>query len=171
VLDACAALGCPPSRAHRVAAALLEAAGAGGMVGGQWADLLGEGRSLSAAELDDLHRRKTGALLAASLVMGAVAADADAPVVRSMEEYGKAIGLAFQIADDVLDATQPAHTLGKNPSDAALGKSTYVSLHGLDAARAMARAEVDRAVRALSQAGVESPALVALAAYVVERES
>ena len=170
-LAACAALGCPPARARAVTAALLQAAGAGGMVGGQWADLLGEGRTLSAAELDDLHRRKTGALLAASLVMGALAAGGSAAAVRAMEEYGGAIGLAFQIADDVLDATQPAHTLGKNPSDAALGKSTYVSLHGLAAARGMARAEADRAVRALMDAGVESPTLVALASYVVERDS
>jgi geranylgeranyl pyrophosphate synthase len=170
-LSACAALGCPPARAREVAAALLRAAGAGGMVGGQWADLLGEGRSLSAAELDDLHRRKTGALLAAALVMGALAAGAGPDVVRAMEEYGRAIGLAFQIADDVLDATQSAHTLGKNPSDAALGKSTYVSLHGLEPARAMARAEAERAVRALATAGVESPTLVALAWYVVDRES
>lgn len=170
-LAACAALGCPPARAREVAAALLEAAGAGGMVGGQWADLLGEGHSLSPAELDDLHRRKTGALLAASLVMGALAAGADAAVVRAMEAYGRAIGLAFQIADDVLDATQQAHTLGKNPSDAALGKSTYVSLHGLEPARAMARDEANRAVRALGDGGVDAPTLVALASYVVDRES
>jgi geranylgeranyl pyrophosphate synthase len=154
-----------------VTSALLEAAGAGGMVGGQWADLLGEGRSLSAPELDDLHRRKTGALLAASLVMGARVAGAPAHVVEALEEYGRAIGLAFQIADDILDATQQAETLGKNPSDVALGKSTYVSLHGLSAARALAKAESERATSALSRAGLQAPALVALAAYVVERKS
>jgi geranylgeranyl pyrophosphate synthase len=170
-LRSCHELGCKPERARAVTAALLEAAGAGGMVGGQWADLLGEGRSLAAPDLDDLHRRKTGALLAASLAMGALAAGAATSVVDALGEYGRAVGLAFQIADDVLDATQEAETLGKNPSDAALGKSTYVSLHGLEAARALARAEVDRAVAALSRAGLEAPALVALAAYVIERES
>lgn len=170
-LAACTALGCTPARARAVTAALLEAAGAGGMVGGQWADLLGEGRTLSGDELDDLHRRKTGALLAASLVMGGLAAGAPGPVVQALEEYGRAIGLAFQIADDILDATQEAATLGKNPSDVALGKSTYVALHGLRAARTLAQAESDRAVAALARAGIESGALVALAAYVVERES
>jgi len=169
-LAACRALGCPPERARAVTAALLEAAGAGGMVGGQWADLLGEGRSLTAPELDDLHRRKTGALLAASLVMGGLAAGAPAPVIGALEEYGRGLGLAFQIADDILDATQQAETLGKNPSDAALGKSTYVSLHGLEAARVLAKAEADRAVAALARAGIRAPALVALAAYVVERD-
>lgn len=167
---ACKALACPPARARAVAQALLEAAGAGGMVGGQWLDLLGEGRSLSAPELDDLHRRKTGALLAASLVMGALAAGASPSAVEALDEYGRSIGLAFQIADDILDATQQAATLGKNPSDLALGKSTYVSLHGLDAARALAKAQVDRAVAALRRAGLRSPALEALATYVVDRE-
>ncbi len=169
-LSACAALRCPPERARKVTAALLEAAGAGGMVGGQWEDLLGEGRSLGASELDALHSRKTGALLAASLVMGALAAGAPAEAVDALEEYGRAIGLAFQIADDILDATQLADTLGKNPSDVALGKSTYVALHGLDAARARARDEADRAIRALRRAGLEAPTLEALAAYVVERD-
>src|SRR5690606_34926045 len=111
---------------------LLEAAGAGGMVGGQWLDLEGEGAGLTGPELDTLHRRKTGALLAASLVMGARAASADSRTVGALEAYGAAIGLAFQIADDVLDATASADVLGKNPSDATLDKSTYVSLHGLD---------------------------------------
>ncbi len=167
---ASAALGHPHPHAGRITRALLEAAGAGGMVGGQWADLLAEGRALASAELDALHRRKTGALLAASLVMGALAAGAPEPVVAALREYGEAVGLAFQIADDILDATQEAATLGKNPSDAALGKSTYVSLHGLEAAEARARAEVARAVRALDRAGLSAPRLVALAEYVVARE-
>ena len=170
-VSSCAALGCPPARTRAVTSALLEGAGAGGMVGGQWADLLGEGRSLSASELDDLHRRKTGALLAASLVMGALAAGAPSHAVAALESYGRAIGLAFQIADDILDATQAAEKLGKNPSDAALGKSTYVSLHGLAAARRMAKAEADRAVRALAEADLTAPDLVALASYIVERQS
>ena len=168
--SASTALGHPVAHARRITALLLEAAGAGGMVGGQWADLLAEGRALESAELDALHRRKTGALLAASLVIGALAADAAEPVVEALREYGEAVGLAFQIADDILDATQAAETLGKNPSDAALGKSTYVALHGLEAAEARAKAEVARAVRALDRAGVSAPRLVALAEYVVARE-
>jgi geranylgeranyl pyrophosphate synthase len=140
------------------------------MVGGQWADLLAEGRGLGAAELDALHRRKTGALLAASLVMGGLAANAADSAVEGLREYGEAIGLAFQIADDILDATQRVETLGKNPSDAALGKSTYVVVHGLEPASERARAEVARALLALQRAGLSAPRLAALAEYVVARE-
>ena len=167
--DAALALGCPAGEARRVTAALLEAAGAGGMVGGQWVDLEGEGQALGAEALDGLHRRKTGALLEASLLVGAGAAGAGEEALGAVATYGQAIGLAFQIADDILDATQDAETLGKNPSDAALGKSTYVALHGLDEARRRAAAQVERAVHALSGAGLEAPVLVALAHYVVER--
>jgi geranylgeranyl diphosphate synthase, type II len=170
-LAACERLGCAPEAARAVTAVLLRAAGAGGMVGGQWVDLEGEGMSLGARELDDLHRRKTGALLAASLEMGALAAGAEAPTVDAFRAYGRAIGLAFQIVDDVLDATQSAETLGKNPSDAAHGKSTYVALYGLDEARRRARVESDRAVGALSEAGIEAPMLARLARFVVERRS
>ncbi|MGE0160622.1 MAG: polyprenyl synthetase family protein [Gemmatimonadales bacterium] len=164
------ALGHPPEGARGITRTLLEAAGAGGMVGGQWADLLAEGRALGTEELDALHRRKTGALLVASLVMGGVAARASRQVVGALREYGEAVGLAFQIADDILDATQQADTLGKNPSDVALGKSTYVALHGLPAAAARAEAEVARAVRSLDRVGLAAPRLVALAEYVVARE-
>jgi geranylgeranyl pyrophosphate synthase len=140
------------------------------MVGGQWEDLLGEGRALGAEELEGLHGRKTGALLAASLTMGALAAGAPDRVVSALGAYGRALGLAFQIADDILDATQPAETLGKRPSDVALGKSTYVALYGLEGARERARAEAGRAVEALRSVGLEAPTLVGLADYVVARE-
>lgn len=169
-LGACRALGGDDARARAVTRALLEAAGAGGMVGGQWLDLLGEGQALNAEELDGLHRRKTGALLEAALLMGGLAAGATPAVQECLREYGAAIGLAFQIADDILDATKSAETLGKNPSDAALAKSTYVALYGLDEARTRAGAEVERASRALERAGLRAPMLHALAEYVVERE-
>jgi len=169
-LRACESLGCPPERAGAVTRALMEAAGAGGMVGGQWVDLLGEGQALGSEELDGLHRRKTGALLQASLAMGAMAAGAAGEVQAALRAYGAAIGLAFQIADDILDATQSAETLGKNPSDAALEKSTYVALYGLEEARRKAQAEVQRALDALDRAGLEAPMLAALARYVVDRE-
>ena len=139
------------------------------MVGGQWMDLEGEGRALGAEALDGLHRRKTGALLEASLLVGAIAAGADSGTLASLRTYGQAIGLAFQIADDILDATQDADTLGKNPSDAVLGKSTYVALYGLEEAGRRAEAQVGKALGALSEAGLASPALEALARYVVER--
>jgi geranylgeranyl pyrophosphate synthase len=167
--DAARALGCSEEQAGRVTAALLEASGGGGMVGGQWVDLEGEGQRLTADELDGLHRRKTGALLEASLLVGALAAGAPEPALEALSTYGQAIGLAFQIADDILDATSDAATLGKNPSDAALGKSTYVALYGLEEARGRAQAQIDTALEALAGAGLASPALESLARYVVER--
>lgn len=164
------ALGCTPDRARDVCRTLLRAAGSEGMVGGQGLDLLGEDRTLESHELDELHAHKTGALLTASLVMGARAAAAPPPVRDALEAFGRHIGLAFQIADDVLDATATAEALGKTPSDADLGKSTYVALHGLAAARARGEEEVGAALSALDGAGIASPALRALARYVVRRE-
>ena len=108
-------------------------------------------------------------MLTASLLVGALAAGASDQELEGLERYGRAIGLAFQIADDVLDATASAETLGKNPSDAELDKSTYVSLYGIDEARSRAMAQVDDALGALTEAGIESQALDALARYVVER--
>jgi len=151
-------------------AELSRAAGGGGMVGGQLLDLLGEERSLSASELDDLHRRKTGALLRASLRMGGVAAGADETQIQALDRYGETVGLAFQVADDILDATSTAQALGKNPSDADLGKSTYVALFGLEKASRKAQELVEEAVAALERGGLEAPELVALAHYIVERK-
>ncbi len=168
--EAARALGCDTDTVRCVVRSLLQAAGAGGMVGGQWVDLEGEGATLGAHELDDLHRRKTGALLTAPLHMGALAAGATREARRGLMDYGRAVGLAFQIADDILDATQSAAVLGKNPSDQALEKSTYVGLYGLDEARRRARAQVDAALAALAEAGVRAPALEALARFVVDRE-
>ncbi|MFQ5535892.1 MAG: polyprenyl synthetase family protein [Gemmatimonadota bacterium] len=158
------------AEASEVAGVLMRAAGAGGMVGGQWLDLEGEGRLLTEIELDELHRHKTGALLVASLQMGALAAGADAMAFESLTRYGSAVGLAFQVADDILDATSDAETLGKEPSDAVLDKSTYVTLHGLEEARVRARALVDDAKQALEEGGTYAPALQALADFVVGRE-
>lgn len=170
-LRACEALGCAPAQGIAVARELMEAAGAGGMVGGQWLDLLGEGRELGADELDGMHRRKTGALLASSLVMGALAAGAETHVREALRGYGRAVGLAFQIADDILDATTSAETLGKNPSDTDMNKSTYVSLYGLEEARGRADALVGVALDSLSLSGVDAPALQALAHFVVDRRN
>jgi len=168
-LTACARVGCDAVTARRVTTRLMEASGAGGMVGGQWLDLHGEGRALEAHDLDDLHRRKTGALLTGALVMGALAAGADDDVVEAVREYGRSIGLAFQIADDILDVTASAEALGKNPSDTDLDKSTYVTLYGREEAEARARAQVEQALSALERGGVGSEPLQALARFVVER--
>ncbi len=164
------AMGLDDARARQLVEELTRAAGGGGMVGGQVLDLLGEESSLNPEELDDLHRRKTGALLRASLRMGGIAGGAPGDWLRALDHYGEAIGLAFQIADDLLDATSTAEALGKKPSDSALGKSTYVSLFGLERARRRARELVEEGKNALEEAGLEAPELQSLASYIVERE-
>ena len=163
------ALGRSEGQARDIAAYLLEAAGAGGMIGGQALDLLGEGRSLDEGDLEELHALKTGALLAASLEMGAMAAGAADNQLTALGVFGKDIGLAFQVTDDVLDATATAEVLGKRPSDAEMRKSTYVALLGVEGARAHARRLVARAVAALDRVGLAAPRLRQLARYIVER--
>lgn len=155
--------------ARDVVRILLRAAGAAGMVGGQALDLLGEERTLDADDLDVLHAKKTGALLAAAPTMGGRAAGADQEAMAALAAYGRELGLAFQIADDVLDATGSATELGKEPSDRELAKSTYVSVHGLDEARARAGERAERARSALDGAGLEAPLLRDLAEYVIRR--
>ncbi len=162
-------LGVADAAARDAVAALMAAAGASGMVGGQAVDLLSEGKRLDAAALDGLHRRKTGALLTASLTLGAVAAGAGPGERAALEAYGRALGLAFQVADDILDATASAADLGKNPSDQALEKSTYVALHGLAEARRRSEGLAAEAVVALDGSGLDAPPLRALADYVVHR--
>jgi geranylgeranyl pyrophosphate synthase len=141
------------------------------MVGGQVADLAAE-RSGESDErlLEVIHRRKTAAIIAAAVVMGAVSAGANEHWIMSLREYGVRLGLAFQIADDVLDATASTQVLGKTAGkDAAAGKLTYVRLFGVDAARRRAGAEADCAIDALAGFGHEADWLRDLARYVVER--
>ena len=162
-------VGCSELTTRSIVEELCRAAGAGGMVGGQALDLRAEGSVLDGAALDRVHRLKTGALLTVSLRVGALAAGAAPPVLEAFASYGRSVGLAFQIADDVLDATATAADLGKNPSDEDREKTTYVGVHGLEEASERARKEVARARAALHGAGVDDPALHALAQYVVER--
>ncbi|MGH7701370.1 MAG: polyprenyl synthetase family protein, partial [Gemmatimonadales bacterium] len=159
-------------RRRQIALELVRAAGAGGMIGGQCLDLEAEGRRVSRAELEALHRRKTGALIGASCVIGGLAAGDGVPpaYVEALRRYGEAIGLAFQIADDVLDATATSDQLGKTAGkDAARAKSTFVALLGVGAARAEAERLGARAVANLRDAGLVSPTLVQLAHYIVTR--
>jgi geranylgeranyl pyrophosphate synthase len=173
VLAAAAAdLELPTATLGRMAGELFEAGGIEGMVGGQWLDLEAEGRELALAELVEVHRGKTGALIRASCTLGAIAAQADAARVAALTAYGEDVGLAFQIADDVLDATGTSEALGKTAGrDAALAKSTYVSLLGVEAARAEAETLARRGVGHLEAAGVPGGALGALAGYIVARSS
>jgi len=132
-------LALPPQRSRDIALELFRAAGAGGMIGGQALDLEAERRDLTRAELEEVHARKTGALIAASCVIGGLAAP-DAPAIRieALREYGRAIGLAFQIADDVLDVTKSAAELGKTPGKAdgyATGPAAVVSGQAINPTR------------------------------------
>jgi geranylgeranyl diphosphate synthase type II len=156
----------------RMATELFRAGGVEGMVGGQWLDLEAERRALSLPELTGVHRGKTGALIRASCVLGGMAAEADADALAGLTAFGEDIGLAFQIADDVLDATGTSEELGKPAGrDAELKKSTYVVLCGIDGARLEAERLARSAVSHLERAGVPSGALGALAGYIVSRSS
>lgn len=162
----------PPATSGRVARELFEASGIRGMVGGQWLDLEAEGAALDLEGLTAVHEGKTGALIRAACVMGALAAEAPQAAVNALSSYGQDIGLAFQVADDVLDATATSAQLGKTAGrDAALAKSTYVGLLGVEGARKEARSLANRAVKHLQRAGFASGSLEALAEYIVTRES
>ena len=170
--DAARALGLDDQTVGTIVRLLMQAAGAGGMIGGQLLDLEGEGTPLSLEALERVHRLKTGALITAAVRIGGLAARSSDDVVAAFERYGRAVGLAFQIADDVLDVTATTDQLGKTAGrDAALRKSTYPAVLGLDGARARAAALADEACRALRRSGLASPALECLARFVVARES
>lgn len=165
-------LGLSTSTVGGMAEALFRAGGIEGMVGGQWLDLEAERRRLPLAELTQVHRGKTGALIRAACSLGGMAAGAGPAELAGLSAYGEDIGLAFQIADDVLDATGTSEELGKPAGrDAQLAKSTYVVLLGIDGARAEARRLAESAVDHLEQAGVPSAALGALAGYIATRNS
>jgi farnesyl diphosphate synthase/geranylgeranyl diphosphate synthase type II len=166
------ALSLSAAEVGRMAAELFEAGGIEGMVGGQWLDLEAEGRSLTLPELMAVHRGKTGALIRASCTLGGLAAQASPEQVAALTAFGEDVGLAFQIADDVLDCTGTSEELGKTAGrDAALAKSTYVRLLGVDAARREAETLARRAVDTLDRMGLASGALGTLAGYIVSRSS
>lgn len=154
-------------QAHRL---LADAAGANGMVGGQLLDLQGEAGNTGLEQLEQIHSSKTGALIAAACVLGGVAAGAPDRVLDAFRQYGRHLGLAFQIADDVLDETASSAQLGKTPGKDRQGaKATYPALLGLDGARERARLERERAVAALREAGLQDALLQDLAAFAIQR--
>ena len=152
---------------------LAHAAGSAGMAGGQAIDLASVGLSLTEDQLRQMHRLKTGALLEGSVMMGATCAGAQATARAALQNYGAAVGLAFQVVDDILDVTADSATLGKTAGkDAAHDKPTYVSLLGLEPSRAYAENLLAQALAALEASGLQNTAaLRALAKMVVQRSS
>jgi farnesyl diphosphate synthase len=165
--------GIPDRTQARLCRLLAQAAGQAGMAGGQAIDLAAVGRALTEDELRHMHRLKTGALLQASVMMGAACGEVSAAASAGLETYGSALGLAFQVVDDILDVTADSATLGKTPGkDAAQDKPTYVSLLGLERARAYALELLGQARSALETTGLpDTRALLALAEMVVHRDN
>jgi farnesyl diphosphate synthase len=165
--------GVPAALQARLCALLARSAGHAGMAGGQAIDLASIGRPLHESALRDMHRRKTGALLRSSVLMGAACGTPAAAAWTALEAYGDALGLAFQVVDDILDVTQASEVLGKTAGkDLDNNKPTYVTVLGLDAARRHANELRDQAQAALARSGLGDAAwLSVLADKVVERDS
>jgi geranylgeranyl diphosphate synthase, type II len=171
-LDAGAtALGLNPAARAATLAELTRGAGAAGMVGGQMLDLEAEGRTVALGELQAIHARKTGALFVSALRIGGRLAGAGDTVLDALGQCGRKAGLAFQVADDILDVTGSDAVLGKSAGrDREHGKATYPALMGLEAAREHAAAAVVAAIAALHGAGIRNAALESLIAFAVERD-
>jgi geranylgeranyl diphosphate synthase, type II len=160
------------ARKLKTIAIVAVAAGAVGMVGGQALDLdaVGAARTFDEASLQDMHARKTGALIRASAMAGAVMAGAGDDIVGAVGEYGRHLGLAFQIVDDILDVEGEAKDLGKTAGkDAKAGKPTYPAIHGIEASRRLAAERMESALTALTDAGLQPGRLGEIAAWVVNR--
>ena len=162
-----------PALQARLCRLLARAAGCAGMAGGQAIDLASVGLQLSEDQLREMHRLKTGALLQASVMMGAACGEPSPAVWAALQTFGAAIGLAFQVVDDILDVIADSRTLGKTAGkDADQDKPTYVSLMGLVQARAYAQHLHDQALAALGQTGLaDTRTLQGLAALVVQRSN
>jgi farnesyl diphosphate synthase/geranylgeranyl diphosphate synthase type II len=172
VRDAGSTMGLRPRVIALLAETLLSAAGEAGMIGGQLKDLEGEGSGLTLDAMQEVHRAKTGALIVASVRIGAIAGGATASQLDAIEQYGRDIGLAFQIMDDVLDVTSTTTVLGKTSGrDAVLRKSTYPALLGVDGARQRARDLIDDGLDRLGSQGILTQELSQVANFMVTRSS
>jgi geranylgeranyl pyrophosphate synthase len=151
---------------------LAQAAGAAGMVAGQDMDLAAENRQIPLEELENLHRHKTGALIRASIRLGAIAAGATTAQKLALDQYAAAIGLAFQVQDDILDIESSTEELGKQQgADLALNKSTYPSLLGLEKAKQLANSLFNEAINALAIFDQQADPLRTLAQYIIARKN
>jgi geranylgeranyl diphosphate synthase type II len=155
-----------------VLADIADAAGTRGMVGGQVVDIESEGKAVSAETLDYIHTHKTAALIRASLCAGTLIAGGSPAQLAAIAKCGEALGLAFQIVDDILDVEGSTEELGKTAGkDAQQQKATYPAYHGLEASRAKARVLIDQAKLALAPLGERAVPVRALADFIFERRS
>jgi geranylgeranyl pyrophosphate synthase len=170
--DSARSMGLSEPARRAVIETLLEAGGASGMIGGQLRDLAGEGLSLSLDDREAVHSAKTAALIVASVRMGAIAAGAGSAQIAAFDRYGSAVGLAFQIMDDVLDVTSTSTALGKTTGrDALLGKSTYPALLGVAGARQRAQSLIDDGLNMLAKQQLLTQELSQVANFMVTRSS
>lgn len=160
----------PANRVVQAVICLTKAAGSNGLVGGEVMDVMSEGKAADADTLEFIHTRKTGALIAASCEIGGLLAGGSAAQVQALKLYGDKIGLAFQIADDILNETSTPEQLGKAAgSDRERQKATYPSLYGIDESRRRADQAVEDAIAALREASLNGEMLESLARFAVER--
>jgi geranylgeranyl diphosphate synthase type II len=172
VRDSARAMQLADQAVRKVLDTLFEAGGASGMIGGQLRDLAGEGIALSLDEREAIHLAKTGALIVASVRMGALAAGSDAAEIVALERYGRSVGLAFQIMDDVLDVTSTTTAMGKTTGrDAVLGKSTYPALLGVDGARKRAHTLIEDGLQSLADKRLLTQELSQVANFMLTRTS
>ncbi len=164
--------GCDPARQVRILQELAFGSGNMGMVGGQVFDIQAEHKDIDLTALQNIHKHKTGMLIRAAVRMGAIAGGASDRQLDDMTGYAEDIGLAFQIADDVLNVTGTREELGKNPNtDAERGKKTYPSFHGVEGARRLADDCVARGIARLSSFGASADPLRDLARYITARKN
>jgi geranylgeranyl diphosphate synthase type II len=170
--DSARAMRVSPHAMAQILETLLDAGGGRGMIGGQLRDLAGEGSSLSLEEREEIHSAKTGALIVASVRIGGLAAEASEARLAALGSYGRAVGLAFQIMDDVLDVTSTTSVMGKTTGrDAALGKSSYPALLGVEGARQRAEALIRDGLERLSEQKILTQELSQVANFIVTRTS
>jgi geranylgeranyl diphosphate synthase, type II len=163
--------GLPSETRIRIIQLISQAAGSQGMVGGQSLDVANEGKPYTPELLNTMHSAKTGALITASILTGAVAGGCSVEQESALASYGRSIGLAFQIVDDLLDIESTTEVLGKPAgSDQSLNKATFPALYGIEQSKTMAREAVDTALAALTLFDQRSDPLRKLAVYIVERE-
>jgi len=151
---------------------IAEAAGSRGLIGGQVVDLESEEKAIDKNQLDYIHTHKTGCLITASVILGAILAGSTSQQIACLRDYGAAIGLAFQITDDILDVTESTQTLGKTAgSDQKKNKATYPALHGLEGARKKQQALYAAALNALQTFDDKGDPLCSIARYIIERNA